>query len=133
MLLEYVPNTTIQWRLRDGRQQKIVFGSIVRFNENGFGNRQPEDPEMLEEISKDQTDQLSPPATPRALPVVETLPRAATKPLPMPATRPPVNGEGSQHSEEAPGSIADYLLTSLSPSTQYLDPITPTSLRSEAR
>ena len=110
--LGYVPNTTKQWRLWDGRQQKIVIGSNVRFNENGFGNRRPEDPEMLEEISEDQTDQLSPPVTPRARRVVETLPRGAAAPLPMPATSPPTSGQDSQHSEEAPESVADSPLTS---------------------
>ena len=39
--LGYMPNTTKQWRLWDGTQQKIVLGSYVRFNENGFGNRRP--------------------------------------------------------------------------------------------
>ena len=58
--LGYVLNTTKQWRQWDGRQQKIVIGSNIRFNENGFGSRRPEDPKMLEEISDDQTDQLSP-------------------------------------------------------------------------
>ena len=33
--LEYVLNTTKQWRLWDGRQQEIVIGSNVRFIENG--------------------------------------------------------------------------------------------------
>ena len=130
--LGYVPNTIKQWRLWDGRQQKIVIGSNVRFNENGFGNRWPEDPKMLEEISEDQTDQLSPPVTPRARRVVDTLPRGATAPLPMPATSPPASGQDSQHSEEAPESVADSPLTSLSPSLQYLDPMTPASPRSEA-
>ena len=37
-------------------------GSNIRFNENSFGHRWPEDLKMLEEISEDQTDQLSPPA-----------------------------------------------------------------------
>ena len=129
--LGYVPNTTKQWRLWGGRQQKIVIGFNVRFNENGFGNRRPEDPEMLEEISGDQTDQLSLPAPSRARPVVETLPRGATPPLPMPATCPPYSRQDSQHSEEALESEVDSPLTSLSPSTQYLNPITPASLRSE--
>ena len=114
--LGYVPNTTKQWRLWDGRQQKIVIGSNVRLNENGFGNRRPEDPKMLEEISEDQTDQLSPPVTPMARRVVETLLRGAAAPLPMPATSPPASGQDSQHPEEAPESVADSPLTSLSPS-----------------
>ena len=130
--LQYVPNTTKQWWLWDGRQQKIVIGLNVRFNENGFGNQWPEDPEMLEEISEDQTNQLIPPAAARAGPVVETLPRGAATPLPMPATSPPPSGQDSQHSEEPPESIVDSPLTSLSPSLQYLDPMTPPSLRSEA-
>ena len=86
---------------------------------------------MLEVISEDQTDQLCLPAPSRARPVIETLPRAATAPLPMPASTPPSSGQHSQHSEQAPESIADSPLMSLSPSTQYLDPITPTSLTSE--
>ena len=130
--LGYVPNTTKQWQLWDGCQQKIVIGLKVRFNENGFGNRRPEDTQMLEEISEDQTDQLSPPVTPRARRVVEPLPRGAAAPLPMPATSPPSSGQDSQHSEEAPESVADSPLTSLSPSPQYLDPMTPASPRSEA-
>ena len=131
LLVGYVPNTTKQWRLWDGHQQKIVIGLNVRFNKNGFGNQRPEDPKMLEEISEDQTDQLSPLAAPRARPVVETLSRGAATPLLMPATSPPASGQDSQHSEEAPESVADSPLTSLSPSTQYLDPITPASPRSE--
>ena len=87
---------------------------------------------MLEEISEDQTDQLSPPAALRARPVVETLPRGAVAPLPMPATSPPAPGQDSQHSEEVLESVADSPLTSLSPSPQYLDPMTPASPRSEA-
>ena len=129
--LGYVPNTTKQWRLWDGRQQKIVIGSNARLNENGFGNRWPEDPKMLEESSEDQTDQLSLPITPRAWRVVETLPRGARVPLPMPAASSPTAGQDSQHSEEAPESIADSPLTSLSPSPQYLDPMTPALPRSE--
>ena len=54
--LVYVPNTTKQWRLWDGHQQKIVIGLNGRLNENGFGNRRPEDPKMLQEISEAQTD-----------------------------------------------------------------------------
>ena len=130
--LGYMPNTTKQWRLSDGCHQKIVIGSNFRFNENGFGNRPPEDPKMLNEISEDQTDQLSPPVTPRAQRVVETLPRNAAAPLPMPATSPPASGQDSKHSEEAPESVGDSPLTSLSPSPQYLDPMMPASLRSEA-
>ena len=87
---------------------------------------------MFEEISEDQTDQLSLPAAPRARPVVETLPRGATTPLPMPATNPPASGHDSQHSEEAPESELDSPLTSLSPSPQYLDPMTPGWPRSDA-
>ena len=128
----YVPNTTKQCRLWDGRQQKIFIGSNVRFNENGFGNRRPEDPKMLEDVSEDQTDQLSTLAAPRARPVVETLPRGAATPLQMPATSSPASGQTSQHSEEATESVADSPLTSLSPSPQYLDSMTPTLPRSEA-
>ena len=62
MFLGYVPNTTEQWRLWDGRHQRILSGSNVKFDESGFGNRGYEDPKMLEEISEDQIDQLSPPA-----------------------------------------------------------------------
>ena len=87
---------------------------------------------MLEEISEDQTDQLSPPAALRARPVVETLSRGAVAPLPMPATSPPASGQDSQHSEEAPESVRDSPLMSLSPSPQYLDPMMPASPRSEA-
>ena len=87
---------------------------------------------MLEEISEDQTDQLSPPVTPMARRVVQTLPRGAAAPLPMPATSPPASGQDSQHSEEALENVADSPLTSLSPSPQYLDPMTPASPRSEA-
>ena len=86
---------------------------------------------MLEEISEDQTDQLSPPVTPRAQPVVETLLRGAAAPLPMPATSPPASGHDSEHSEEAPESVADSPLTSLLPSPQYLNPMMPASPRSE--
>ena len=130
--LGYVPNTTKQWQQWDGCQQKIVIGSNVRFNENGFGNRRPQDPKMFEEISEDQTDQLSPPETPRARRVVKTLSRGAAAPLPMPATSPPASGQDSQHSEEAPESVANSPLMSLSPSPQYLDPMTPASPRSDA-
>ena len=91
MILGYVPNTMNQWRVWDGHQQKIVIGTNVRYNENGFGNRWPEDPKMLEEISEDQTDQLRPSAPSKAWPVVETLPRGTAPPLPMPATSPPAS------------------------------------------
>ena len=60
MFLEYVPNTTWQWRLWDARRQKIVIGWNVGFNENCFGNRRPEDPKMFQAILYDQTGQLSP-------------------------------------------------------------------------
>ena len=131
--LGYVPNTMKQWRLWDGCEQKIGIVSNVRFNQKGLGNRRLDDPKILEEIAEDQTDQLSPLATTRARPVVETLPRGAATPLPMPATSPPASEHHSQHSEEATESVADSPLTSLSPSTQYLDRMTPTSPRSEAK
>ena len=90
--LGYVPNTTEQWQLWDGHEQKIVIGSNVRFHENGFGNRQPEDLKMLEEISEYQMDQLSLTATARAWPVVETIWRGAVTAGMMPDTSPPVSG-----------------------------------------
>ena len=74
MFLGYVRNTTKQWRLWDGHHQRIVIGSDVKFDENGFGNRQYKDPKMLEEISEDQTDRLSPPAPLRNQTTVETTP-----------------------------------------------------------
>lgn len=123
--------TTKQWQLGDGRPQTIVIGSNVRFNENGIGNQRPEDPQMLAKISEDQTNQVSLPAPSRARPVVETLLRGAGPPLQIPATSPPASGHHSQHSEEAPESVSDSQKTSLWPSTQYLGPITPSSLRSE--
>ena len=128
--LGYMPNTRKQWRLWDGNQQKIVIGSNVIFNENGFGNRWPEDPKILEDYSEDQTDEQNPPAAPRDRPVVETLARSATAPLLMPATSPPASSQNSQHPEEAPERVADSRLKSLSTSTQDLDHITPTFLRS---
>ena len=137
MFLGYVPNTAKQWRLWDGRHQRIVIGSHVKFDENRFGNRQYEDPKMLEEISEDHTDRLSPPAPLRNRTTVETPPGdAATSPQ-MPAANTPDTGNHSQPAEEGPESESP--LTSLFPSTpptpppQYLDPITPPSPRSEAR
>src|SRR5205085_7829046 len=61
--LGYVPNTTKQWRLWDGRHQKVVIGSKVQFDENGFGNRRAEEPKMLVEIFDDQSDQTRPPSS----------------------------------------------------------------------
>ena len=87
---------------------------------------------MLEEISADQTDRLSPPVTPRARRVVETLPRGAGAPLPRPTSSPPTSAHDSPHPQEAPESVADSPLKSLSPSLQYLNPMTPASPRSEA-
>ena len=87
---------------------------------------------MLNEISENQTDQLSLPAAPRARPVVETLPRGAATPLPIPATSPAASGQDSQDPEEGPERVADSPLTSLSPSAQYRDLMTTTSPRSEA-
>ena len=91
---------------------------------------------MLEEISEDQTDWLSPPATPRNRTTVETPPGdAATSPQ-MPAANAPDAGNHSQPAEEAPESESP--LTSLStspppsPPPQYLDPIMPASPRSKA-
>ena len=137
MFLGYVPNTTKQWRLWDGRHQRIVIGSEVKFDENGFGNRQYEDPKMVEEISEDHTDRLSPPAPLLNQTTVETPPGdAATSPQ-MPAANTPDAGNLSQPAEEAPESESP--LTSLSPPPpprpppQYLDLITPASPRSEAR
>ena len=78
---------------------------------------------MLEEISEDQTDQLSPPVTPRARPVGETPPRDTATPLPMPATSPPASGQASQYSEEAPERVADSPLTSLSLSPHLVSTI----------
>ena len=87
---------------------------------------------MLEEISQDRSDQLSLPVNPGARPLVEILPGGVAPPLPMPATSPPASGQHCQHSEEAPESIEDSPLTSLSLSAHYLYPITLTSPRSEA-
>ena len=136
MFLEYVPNTTKQGRLWDGHHQRIVIGLNVKFDENGFGNRQYEDPKMLEEISVDHTDRLRPPAPLTNRTTVETPPGdTATSPQ-MPAANTPVAGNHSQPGEEAPESESP--LTSLSPSPpptpplQYLDPITPASPWSEA-
>ena len=91
---------------------------------------------MLEEISEDHTDRLSPPAPPGNWTTVETPPEdAATSPQ-MPAAKTPDAGNHSQPAEEGPESESP--LTSLSPSPpptpppQYLDPITPSSPRSEA-
>jgi hypothetical protein len=136
--LGYVPNTTKQWRLWDGRHQRVVIGSNVKFDENGFGNRQPEDPKMLEEISDAQTDQLSPSVPFGNRIVVETPPRDAAPPLPMSAASTPDAGYHSQHDEEELESGTVSPLTSLSPSpplspqSKYLDPFTPASPRSEA-
>ena len=136
MFLGYVPNTTKQWRVWDGRHQRIVIGSNVKFDENGFGDRQYEDHKMLEEISKDHTDWLSLLAPPRNRTMVETPPGdTATSPQ-MPATNTPDAGNQCQPAEEGPESESP--LTSLSPSPpptpppQYLDPITPASPRSDA-
>ena len=136
MFLEYVPNTTKQWQLWDGRHQRIVIGSNVKFDENGFGNGQYEDPKLLEEISEDHTDRLSPPAPLRNWTTVETPPGdAATSPQ-MPAANTPDAGNHSQPAGEGPESESP--LTSLSqslppsPPLQYLDPITSASPRSEA-
>ena len=96
MFLGYVPNTTKQWRLWDGRHQHIVIGSNVKFDENGFGNWQYEDPKMLEEISEDHTDWLSPPARLRNRTSVETpLGDAVTSPQ-MPAANAPDAGTHSR-------------------------------------
>ena len=129
--LGYVPNTMKQWRQWDGCQQEIVICLNVRFDKNGIGNRRPADPKMLEEISGDQTDQQSTPAPSRGWPVVETLLRGAATPPPMPATSPPASGQNSQPSEEAPERQLNSLLMSLSPSTRYLNLITPASRWSE--
>ena len=98
----YVPNATKQWRLWDGCHQRIGFGSNVKFDESGFGNQQYEDPKMLEEISEDHTDRLSPPVPPRNRTLVETPSGdAATSPQ-MPAANVPDAGNHSQPPEEAP-------------------------------
>ena len=136
IFLGYVLNTTKQWRLWDGHRQCIVIGSNVKFDEKGFGNRQYEDPKMLEEISKDQTDRPSPPAPLRNRTKVETPPGdAATSPQ-MPTAIAPDARNHSQPAEEAPESVSPLTSLSLSPPSsppqQYLDPITPTSPRSEA-
>ena len=131
MFLGYVPNTTKQWRLWDGRHQPIVIGSNVKFDENGFGSRQYEDPKMFEEIWEDHTDRLSSPAPPRNRTTVETPPGDAATSPPMPATNNPDAGNHSQPAEEGPES--EFPLTSLSPSPppppppQYFDSITPAS------
>ena len=39
MFLGYVPNTTKQWRLWDGRHKRIVIGSNIKCDESGFGKR----------------------------------------------------------------------------------------------
>ena len=49
----------------------------------------------------------------------------------MPPIIPPASGQDSQHSEEAPESELDSLLTTLTPSPQYLDPMIPGSPMSE--
>ena len=136
MFLGYVPNTTQQWRLWDGRHQLIAIGLNVKFDDSGCGNRQYEDPKMLEEISQDQTDRLSPPAPPRNQTTLETPPGDAAMSPQKPAANTPDAGNHSQPAEEAPESESP--LTSLSPSPpplpppQYLNPITPACPRSEA-
>ena len=136
MFLGYVPNTTKPWRLWDRCHQRIVIGSNTKFDENGFGNRQYEDPKMLEEISEDQTDQLSPPAPLRNRITVKTPPGdAATSPQ-RPAAYVPDARYHSQPAEEAPESESPLTSLSLSPPPspppQYLDLIMPTSPWSEA-
>ena len=110
----------------------MVIGSNIKCDENGFGNRQYEDPKMLEKISEDHTDQL----LSGTWTTVETpAGDAATSPL-MPAANAPDAGTHSQPAEEAPERISP--LTSLSPSPppspppEYLEPIMPASPRSEA-
>ena len=106
------------------------------FDGNGFGNRQYEDPKMLEEISEDHTDRLSPPAPPRNRTTVETPPGDAASSPQVPAANNPDAGNHSQPAEEGPESESP--LTSLfpspppSPPPQYLDPNTPASPSSEA-
>ena len=136
MFLGYVPNTTKQWQLWDGCHQRIVIGTNVRFDENGFGNQRYEDPKMFEEILEDQTDRLSPPAPPRNRITVEKPPGDTALFPQMPAVVAPDAGDHSQPAVEALESESP--LTSLSPlpppspPTQYLDPITPASPRSYA-
>ena len=136
MFLGYVRKTTNRWRLWDGRHQRIVISSNNKFDESGFGNRQYEDPNILDEISEDHTDQLSLPASLTNRTTVEIPPGdSATSPQ-MPAANTLDDGNHSQPAEEAPESESP--LTSLfpsphpSPPVQYLDPITPASPRSEA-
>ena len=94
--LGYVPNTTKQWRLWDGRHQSILLGSNVRFDEDSFGNRQHEDPKMLEEIIENHTDQLSPLGTLRNRIAVETPPGDAVTSPQMTAAHIPDAGCHSQ-------------------------------------
>ena len=84
---------------------------------------------MLEVISEDHTDELSPPAGPRAWPVVGTLARSEAVPLATTATSPPASRQHAHHSVTGLASVADSPLTSLSLSMQYLDPRTPASPR----
>ena len=91
---------------------------------------------MLEEISEDRTDRLSPLAPLRNRTTVETPPGdAATSPQ-MPSANTPDPRNHSQPAEEVPESESP--LTSLSqspppkPPLQYHDPITPASPRSVA-
>ena len=90
---------------------------------------------MLEEMSEDHTDRLSPPAPPRNRTTVQTPLGDAATSAQLPAANTPDARNHSQPVEEGPES--ESRLTSLSPSPppspppQYLDPITPASPRSE--
>lgn len=136
MFLGYVPNTTKQCRMCNGCHHHIVIGVNVRFDDNGFGNWQYEDPKRLQEILEDQTDQLIPLAPLRNRITVETPPGEPTPSSQMPAVNGPDTRYHSQQADEAPDRESSLTSLSLSPlptpQSQYLNPITSASQRSEA-
>ena len=106
-----------------------MIGANIKFDENGFGDRQSEHPNLLGEVDEGQVERHSAPAPCEDQMIADALLGDIEMPSPMPATTSPVARMEPLHIKEPPEEASNTGEASSGPSELLeLDPISPTSL-----